>query len=71
MTQTTKNKKHTGRKIALAVLLLLLLTAAYLVPRMGTFLVRQDQPEKADVMVILMGNIPDRTLEAYDLYKKG
>ncbi|RLD72613.1 MAG: YdcF family protein, partial [Bacteroidetes bacterium] len=40
-------------------------------PRMGTFLVRQDQPEKADVMVILMGNIPDRTLEAYDLYKKG
>jgi len=58
-------------KTLLAVFLFLLIIAVFLIPRMGTFLVRQDQPEKADVMVILMGNIPDRTLEAYDLYKKG
>ena len=35
---------------------------------MGTYLVRQDKLEKADAMIILMGNIPDRAMEAYDLY---
>ena len=35
---------------------------------MGAYLVRQDKLEKSDAMVILMGNIPDRALEAYDLY---
>lgn len=37
----------------------------------GTWLVRKDVPVKADVMVMLMGSIPDRVLEASDLYRAG
>ncbi len=38
---------------------------------MGSFLVVKDKPVKADALIILMGNIPDRALEAFDLYKQG
>jgi uncharacterized SAM-binding protein YcdF (DUF218 family) len=37
----------------------------------GTWLVKNDTPNHADAMVILMGNIPDRVLQAADLYKEG
>ncbi len=64
-------KKHLKLKIALAVFILFTAAAIYLVPRMGTYLVRQDKLMKGDALVILMGNIPDRTLEALDLYNEG
>ena len=35
---------------------------------LGTWLVKSDVPEHADVMVMLMGSISDRTLEIADLY---
>lgn len=37
----------------------------------GTWLVKNDTPNHADAMVILMGNIPDRVLQAADLYNMG
>lgn len=37
----------------------------------GTWLVRKDVKVKADVMVMLMGSIPDRVLEASDIYRAG
>ncbi len=52
--------------VAVAVLLGLLV-----VPRMGTFLVIDHEPEEADVIVILMGSVPARVLEAVDLYEEG
>ncbi len=39
--------------------------------RAGRWLVRDDTPKHADAMVLLMGNIPDRILQAADLYKSG
>ena len=66
-----KKKKNTGKKVVLAVSLLLILLSFLLVPRIGTYLVRQDKPVKGDALVILMGNIPDRVLEAADLYREG
>jgi len=36
--------------------------------RAGTWLVKEDVPAHADAMVILMGNFPDRVLQAADLY---
>lgn len=71
MSPTPTKKKHIGIKIALAVFILFIAAAIYLVPRMGTYLVRQDKLMKGDALVILMGNIPDRTLEALDLYNEG
>ena len=50
-----------------SLLLLLMLTLRYA----GTFLVRTDDKAKGEVMVILMGSIPDRVLEAADLYREG
>ena len=62
-------KKHRGINIALIAFFLFLI-AAFLISSLGTFLVRQDKLEKADAMVILMGNVPDRATEAYDIYKE-
>ena len=37
----------------------------------GTYLVKSEPLKKADAMVLLMGSIPDRVLQAVDLYKEG
>lgn len=37
----------------------------------GTWLVRNDLPEHADAIVLLMGGISDRVLQAVDLYQAG
>lgn len=37
----------------------------------GTFLIKSDKLEKADAIVVLMGNIPNRILHAADLYHQG
>jgi uncharacterized SAM-binding protein YcdF (DUF218 family) len=39
--------------------------------RAGSWLVKEDEPVHADAMVILMGSIADRVLQAADLYKRG
>jgi uncharacterized SAM-binding protein YcdF (DUF218 family) len=39
--------------------------------RAGRWLVREDVPEHADAIVLLMGSFPDRVLQAVDLYKDG
>jgi uncharacterized SAM-binding protein YcdF (DUF218 family) len=38
--------------------------------RAGVWLVREDVPKHADAMVILMGNFPERVLQAVDLWKE-
>ncbi|MHC1775873.1 MAG: YdcF family protein [Lentimicrobium sp.] len=37
----------------------------------GTWLIKKDTPVCAEALVILMGSIPDRVLEASDIYKAG
>lgn len=37
----------------------------------GTWLVKRDTPVRADALIMLMGSIPDRVLEASDLYHAG
>jgi len=39
--------------------------------RAGRWLVKEDMPEHADAIVLLMGSFPDRVLQAVDLYKDG
>ena len=62
-------KKRLSFVFVIFTLLVLLLWI--IIPRMGSFLIVKDKPVKADALIILMGNIPDRTLEAFDLYKQG
>ena len=37
----------------------------------GQYLIKKDAPVKADAMVVLMGSITDRSLQAAELFEKG
>ena len=58
-------------KILLMTAAAFALLAFILVPRLGTFLVLDHELKEADAMVVLMGSVPLRTLEAVDLYREG
>lgn len=53
------------------VLLIIILLYVGGCRRTGSWLVKKDVPGHADALVILMGNFPERVLEAVDLYKNG
>jgi len=53
-----------------AFLLLVLVLLVTTCRNAGNWLVKENKPAHADVMVMLMGNIPDRVLEVADLYKE-
>lgn len=62
----------TRKPYILITTVLLLSTLLLIVMRnAGTYLVKPGPPHKADAMVLLMGSIPDRILQAADLYKSG
>lgn len=52
------------------VTFLILIVYSYGCFRAGTWLTKRDVPEHSDIMVLLMGSLPDRVLEAADLYHK-
>ncbi len=52
-------------------LILLLLLIIYLLGKAGPFLVREDNIQKSDALVLLMGSFPARVLHAADLYHGG
>jgi len=55
----------------LAVVLVILILAVGGCRKAGSRLVKADDPEHADVMVMLMGSIADRVLQTVDLYNEG
>jgi uncharacterized SAM-binding protein YcdF (DUF218 family) len=56
---------------ALIVFILLLFTYPYLLKKLGYFLIFEQNPQKADVIVVLNGRDTERSLAAVDLYNKG
>jgi len=56
--------------ILLVILCLFLFANRYL-PYAGNFLVVEDSLEKADAIFVFGGTIPNRIIEAVDIYKKG
>ncbi|MCF8381821.1 MAG: YdcF family protein [Bacteroidales bacterium] len=58
-------------KLKLTVVLLLFVLFVGSCRKAGTWLVKKDKPMHSDAIVILMGSIADRVLEASDLYKIG
>jgi uncharacterized SAM-binding protein YcdF (DUF218 family) len=59
------------RATALAALLLLLVIAFPVAPRLGPWLIAEDPLVKADVIYVLGGSRMERPLEGADLYKGG
>jgi len=57
--------------VVLFFLFVILLVAAVILPRMASYLVVSDVPEKSDAIVVLSGSVPDRVLEAAELFKQG
>jgi uncharacterized SAM-binding protein YcdF (DUF218 family) len=64
-------KKPKKLFITLAVIIAIFVLCRLSLPFLGSFLVVPDQPQKSDIIVLLMGSGPDRMLGAVDLYKQG
>jgi len=66
--------KFTGKKI-LSVLVILLASfiffSIFIVPNLGQWLVVMDELQESDMIVVLMGSVYIRILEAADLYNEG
>jgi len=60
-----------SRIIKLGILLVIVLLAVGGCRKAGRWLVKNDNPGHADVMVLLMGSISDRVLQTADLYAEG
>jgi len=57
--------------VILLILLGLLMLGRFSLPWLGRVLVAEDEPQKSDLIVALMGSGPDRMLGAVDLYNEG
>lgn len=53
------------------IILAFLAAAIFIFKNLGNWLVKSDETQKADLIFILLGPVPDRALQAYDLYKAG
>lgn len=58
-------------KLFLSLFLVLVLASFIIVPYMGSWLVKEDELQPADAMVILMGSLSDRVQEAFHVYEDG
>lgn len=66
--------KFTGKKIlpVLGILLaFFIFLSIFMVPNLGQWLVVMDELQESDMIVVLMGSVYDRILEAADLYDEG
>jgi uncharacterized SAM-binding protein YcdF (DUF218 family) len=66
--------KFPGKKILFVLVILLaffILLCLFIVPNLGQWLVVNDEVKKSDIVVVLMGSVYDRILEAVDLYNEG
>jgi uncharacterized SAM-binding protein YcdF (DUF218 family) len=64
-------RRRTGRWIALTIFILFLAAAAFVFLRVGQWLVVEDPLAPADVIVVLSGEMPERAIEAAELYRQG
>jgi uncharacterized SAM-binding protein YcdF (DUF218 family) len=66
--------KFTGKKILPVLVILLaffIFLSIFMVPNLGQWLVVMDELQESDMIVVLMGSVYDRILEAADLYDEG
>jgi len=69
-----EDNKFTGKKILLILVIVLaffILIGIFIVPNLGQWLVVNDEVKESDVILVLMGSVYDRILEAVDLYDEG
>ncbi len=64
------NKQNRKKLLWITIVCLLVALMVFAIHYAGTFLIRRDTIVKGDAIVILMGSIADRVLEASDLYNQ-
>lgn len=62
-------KREQMSVVIFALILAFLAFAIFIFNNLGKWLIKSDQSKKADLIFILLGPVPDRALQAYDLYK--
>jgi len=63
--------KFTGKKILPVLVILLaffIFLSIFIVPNLGQWLVALDELQESDMIVVLTGGVPDRILQAVDIY---
>ncbi len=60
-----------NRIVPYGVIFLILAIFFLILTSAGTFLVVEDEPAEADIIVVLMGSPGERILQAYDIYEAG
>ncbi len=66
--------KFTGKKILPVLVILLaffIFFSIFIMPNLGQWLVVMDELQESDMIVVLIGSVYDRILEAADLYNEG
>ncbi len=61
----------TGKKITTILVILFaffIFVSVFLMPNLGQWLVDEDDLQESDIIVVLMGSVPDRILQAVDIY---
>lgn len=70
-TEVGISMKRIKPKKLIISLIILLIFLVIVFPRLGKWLIAEDEIVKSDIIVVLMGSVPDRILEAVDLYYDG
>ena len=68
-----ENNKFSGKKILIFLVILLtffICMGIFIIPNLGRWLVVNDEVKESDVILVLMGSVYDRILEAVDLYQE-
>jgi uncharacterized SAM-binding protein YcdF (DUF218 family) len=63
----------TGKKITTTLVILFaffIFVSVFLMPNLGQWLVAEDDLQASDMIVVLMGSLPDRILQAVDIYNE-
>ena len=63
----------TGKKIKTILVILFaffIFVSVFLIPNLGQWLVAEDDLQASDMIVVLMGSLPDRILQAVDIYNE-
>jgi len=68
-----QNNMITGKKITTILMILFaffIFVSIFLMPNLGQWLVAEDELQTSDMIVVLTGSVPDRILQAVDIYNE-
>lgn len=59
------------KKRIFILIIILVMILSLIIPNLGNWIVSEDELTESDIIVVLMGSVSERILEAVDLYQEG